>query len=153
VDPWTSATRLFYKLPIYLLTYTSNQNEKIMRLAVLILVSSLTYSVPIKPESKCFRVKQHYRLLLSTLPFVSLWMFEQNGLQSLKESAKPIKKDFNVLLTRSRGEEYMNGNIIKNAATKLTMEKAIISKCKWWCSVLSWQLLYLYFKAPEKIDD
>jgi hypothetical protein len=35
------ATRLFYKLPwIYLLTYTSNQNEKIMRVfAVLILVS------------------------------------------------------------------------------------------------------------------
>jgi hypothetical protein len=31
--------------------------------------------------------------------------------------AKPIKKDFNVLLTRLIGEEYMNGNIIKNAAT------------------------------------
>jgi hypothetical protein len=38
--------------------------------------------------------------------------------------AKPIKKILMFLLTRSRGEEYMNGNIIKNAATKLTMEKS-----------------------------
>jgi hypothetical protein len=44
---WTSATRLFYiNYPDLLLTYTSNQNEKnYARLAVLILVSSLTYSV------------------------------------------------------------------------------------------------------------
>jgi hypothetical protein len=34
VDPWTSATRLFYKL-IYLLTYTSNQNEKLCALLYL----------------------------------------------------------------------------------------------------------------------
>jgi hypothetical protein len=38
------ATRLFYKFTIYLLTHTSNQNEKIMSFAVS-LVSSLTYSV------------------------------------------------------------------------------------------------------------
>jgi hypothetical protein len=38
----------------------------------------------------------------------------------------------------------MNGNIIKNAATKLTMEKAIISKCKWGgVQFLAGQLLYL----------
>jgi hypothetical protein len=40
-------------------------------------------------------------------------MFEQNGLQSLKIKAKPIKKDFNVFIDKIRGEEYMNGNIIK----------------------------------------
>jgi hypothetical protein len=41
------AQHVYFILPwIYLLTYTSNQNEKIMRVfAVLILVSSLTYSV------------------------------------------------------------------------------------------------------------
>jgi hypothetical protein len=72
-----------------LLTYTSNQ-KKIMRVfAVLILVSSLTYS-PIKPESKCFRVGSKYPKHIDCYccqhyPFVSLWMFEQNGLQSLKE--------------------------------------------------------------------
>jgi hypothetical protein len=63
--------------------------------AVLILVSSLTYSVsPIKPESKCFRVGsniQNISIVIVTLPFVSLWMFEQNGLQS-QRPAKANKK-------------------------------------------------------------
>jgi hypothetical protein len=58
--------------------------------AVLILVSSLTYSVvyllsqnpnalewEANIQIDCYCC-QHY-------PFVSLWMFEQNGLQSLKE--------------------------------------------------------------------
>jgi hypothetical protein len=58
-----------------------------MRFAVLILVSSLTYSVVYLPESKCFRSKypKHIDCYCQHYPFVSLWMFEQNGLQSLKE--------------------------------------------------------------------
>jgi hypothetical protein len=36
----------------------------------------------------------------------------KNGLQSLKELKQPIKKDFYVF-DKIRGEEYMNGNIIK----------------------------------------
>jgi hypothetical protein len=47
---------------------------------------------------------QHY-------PFVS-GCLNKNGLQSLKES-KANKKDFNVFIDKIRGEEYMNGNIIK----------------------------------------
>jgi hypothetical protein len=58
--------------------------------AVLILVSSLTYSVVYllsqNPNALEWEISKTYRLLLlSTLPFLSLWMFEQNGLQSLKE--------------------------------------------------------------------
>jgi hypothetical protein len=43
----------------------------------------------------------------------------------------------------------MNG-IIKNAATKLTMEKAIISKCKKWCSVLSWAATLSLALKPQR---
>jgi hypothetical protein len=72
-------------------------------------------------------------------------MFEQKWFAITERiKAKPIKKDFNVFIDKIRGEEYMNGNIIKNAATKLTMEKAIISKCKWGgVQFLAGQLLYL----------
>jgi hypothetical protein len=38
----------------------------------------------------------------------------KNGLQSLKELKQIIKKDFNVFIDKIRGEEYMNGNIIKS---------------------------------------
>jgi hypothetical protein len=66
--------------------------------AVLILVSSLTYSVVylLSQNPNALELGSKYPKhidCLSTLPFVSLWMFEQNGLQSLKElKAKPIKR-------------------------------------------------------------
>jgi hypothetical protein len=79
----------FINYPNLLLTY--QQNEKIMRaFAVLILVSSLTYSVvTIKPDPNAFRVGSKYQnismLLLSTLPFCIPYG-EQNGLQSLRKN-------------------------------------------------------------------
>jgi hypothetical protein len=47
----------------------------------------------------------------------------------------------------------MNGNIIKNAATKLTMEKSYNFKMQMgWCSVLSWAAtLSLALKPQRKI--
>jgi hypothetical protein len=59
--------------------------------AVLILVSSLTYSVVyLLSQNPSFRVGSKYPKHIDCYccqhyPFVSLWMFEQNGLQSLKE--------------------------------------------------------------------
>jgi hypothetical protein len=98
------AQRLFYKLPwIYLLTYTSNQNEKIMRL--LLLVSSLTYSVvlPIKPESKCFRVGSKYPKHIDCYccqhPFCIL-MDVWTKWFAITERIKAIKKILMFLLTR-----------------------------------------------------
>jgi hypothetical protein len=41
-------------------------------------------------------------------------MFEQKWFAITERiKAKPIKKDFNVFIDKIRGEEYMNGNIIK----------------------------------------
>jgi hypothetical protein len=39
-------------------------------------------------------------------------MFEQKWF-AITERIKAIKKDFNVFIDKIRGEEYMNGNIIK----------------------------------------
>jgi hypothetical protein len=66
--------------------------------AVLILVSSLTYSVVYllsqNPNAFEKQISKTYRLLLlSTLPFVSLWMFEQKWFAITERiKAKPIKK-------------------------------------------------------------
>jgi hypothetical protein len=43
-------------------------------------------------------------------------MFEQKWFAITERiKAKPIKKDFNVFIDKIRGEEYMNGNIIKRS--------------------------------------
>jgi hypothetical protein len=66
-----------------------------MRLAVLILVSSfnLFCSLPIKPESKCFRVNIQNISIAIVVNIVSLWMFEQKWFAITERiKAKPIKK-------------------------------------------------------------
>jgi hypothetical protein len=79
-----------------------------MSFAVLILVSSLTYSVVyLLPESNALEeanIKTYRLLLLSTLPFFVSWMFEQKWFAITERiKAKPIKKDFNVFIDKIRG--------------------------------------------------
>jgi hypothetical protein len=101
------ATRLFYKFWIYLLTYTSNQNEKLCVFAVLILVSSLTYSVvyllsqnPNALEgSKYPNISIAIVVNITFCILMDVWTKWFAITERIK--AKPIKKDFNVLLTRS----------------------------------------------------
>jgi uncharacterized membrane protein YoaT (DUF817 family) len=71
--------------------HTSNQNELCVFAAVLILVSSLTYSVvyllsqnPNALEWEANIQNISIAIVVNITLFVSLWMFEQNGLQSRK---------------------------------------------------------------------
>jgi hypothetical protein len=87
--------------------------------AVLILVSSLTYSVvyllsqnPNALEWEANIQNISIAIVVNITLLYPYGCLNKNGLQSLKES-KANKKDFNVFIDKIRGEEYMNGNIIK----------------------------------------
>jgi uncharacterized protein YxjI len=78
-------------------------------------------------------------------------MFEQKWFAITERiKAKPIKKDFNVFIDKIRGEEYMNGNIIKNSYKIKTKKSYNFKMQMGWCSVLSWAATLSLALKPQR---